>query len=134
MDTDRVGGQRRGGVRAGWPVGVAGGGEPGGVRRDLHRLVRIRAVATDRLRPLIIVGVGSGEGVEDGGGDGGGVEAEPVGEAGHLRADVFGWEGGEKVGGVAGGADASFGPVEPAGPGGEPFVDDQLGERPRRPQ
>jgi len=57
------------------------------------------------------------------------VEAEPVGDAQHLPADLVRGEGGDESGGVAGGAEPPFDPAQPVGPAGQALVDDKVGQR-----
>jgi hypothetical protein len=71
----------------------------------------------------------SADRVGDGAGEVGGVEAEPVGDAQHLPVDLVGGKGRDLPGGVAGGAELPFDPVQPVGPAGQPLVDDEVRQR-----
>jgi hypothetical protein len=79
--------------------------------------------------------VPSGGGVGEGGGDGGVVEVEPVGDPYHLSADVVGREVGEGERDAVEGGEPVLEVVEQVLPAVELGVDVEVGQRPgRRPR
>jgi len=121
-----VGGGARGrgyGSQRGW---VAGPGELRRRRRRGHAVaVQVVAAVPPPESPQGIAV--PADGVGDGAGEAGGVEAQPVGHAQHLPADLVGGKGRDQSGGVAGGAELPFDPAQPVGPAGQPLVDDKVG-------
>jgi hypothetical protein len=101
--------------------GVAGPGEPHRCRRRGHAVAvqAVAAVAPPESPQGITV---PADRVGDGAGEAGVIEAEPVGDAQHLPADLVGGKGRDQPGGVAGGAELPLDPVQPVGPAGQPLV------------
>src|SRR5450759_1588769 len=108
--------------------GVADPGEPRRRRRRGHAVaVQVGAAVAPPESPQGIAV--PTDRVGDGAGESGGVEAEPVGDAQHLPADLVGGKGGDQPAGVAGGAELPLDPAQPVGPAGQPLVDDEVGQR-----
>src|SRR5664279_3284591 len=108
--------------------GVAGPGELRRRRRRGHAVaVQVGAAVPPPESPQGIAV--PTDRVGNGAGEVGGVETEPVGDAQHLPADLVRGEGGDQSGGVAGGAELPFDPVQPVGPGGQPLVYDEVRQR-----
>jgi hypothetical protein len=132
-----------------WSSGPGSVSEPGYVRRSRRRCAGIagprqlhhgrRRMATRAPLDEIAAQVAAADSphritvpahrVGDGAGDLGVVQVDPFGHPRNLPADLVGRQGGDDGGGVPGGADPAFGPVQPVGPAGQPVVDDEVSQR-----